>query len=269
MTAEELNSRLDTTVANPARRYDYWLGGKDNFAADRESGDAIEAVYPAIRTAAVENRMFLRRAVRYLATEAGIRQFLDIGTGLPTAENTHQVAQEINPTSRIVYVDNDPLVLAHARALLTSQPAGRTAYIEADLREPAEIFNAEELVDILDLREPVALLLVAVMHFVPDDEQAYTVVKTLTNALPADSCLVVSHATYDFLPADIADVFTAKSLPGAGDFTGRSREQFLRFFDGLDLIAPGAEMVSQWRPESSSASPPKPVSVYGAVARKP
>jgi hypothetical protein len=260
--------RIDTTIAHPARRYDYWLGGKDNFAADRESGDAIQAVYPHIRIAAVENRRFLRRVVRYLAEEAGIRQFLDIGTGLPTVENTHEVAQAIDPAARIVYVDNDPLVLVHARALLTSHPAGRTSYIDADLRDPARILADPALIDVLNLREPIALLIVAVLHFLPEDEQAYTAVKTLMNALPSGSYLAASHATYDLLPDGTAEAFATRSVPGSGNFTGRSRTQFLRFFDGLDLVPPGVEVVSHWRPDSDDTPPPEHVSVYGGLALK-
>jgi S-adenosyl methyltransferase len=269
MTTDDRVPGINCTVAHPARRYDYWLGGKDNFAADRESGDAIEAVYPHIRTAVVENRQFLRRVVQYLVKEAGIRQFLDVGTGLPTVDNTHEVAQAINPAARIVYVDNDLLVLSHARALLTSHPAGRTAYIDADLREPAKILTDPGFVDVLDLREPVALLLVAVLHFVPDDEQAYSAVNTLMDALPSGSYLAASHATHDLLPTDVAETFSTKQVTGTGDFTGRSRAQFLRFFDGLNLIAPGVEVVSQWRPETDDPPPPGYVSVYGSVGLKP
>ena len=174
---------IDTTTAHPARRYDYWLGGKDNFAADRESADAIETIFPSIRTAARENRNFLHRAVRYLVTEAGVRQFLDIGTGLPTADNTHDIAQRLAPDARIVYVDNDPLVLVHARALLTSHPHGATQYIEADLRQPEQILTDADLTGTLDLAKPVALLLVAVLHFVPDTDHPDTIVRTLLDAL--------------------------------------------------------------------------------------
>jgi hypothetical protein len=264
------NLNLDVTVAHPARRYDYWLGGKDNFAADRASGDAIEKVYRHIRIAAVENRRFLRRVVRYLAGEARVRQFLDIGTGLPTVDNTHEIAQGINPAARIVYVDNDPLVLSHARALLTSRPEGRTAYIDADLRDPTKILTSPALADVLDLGKPVALLLIAVLHFLPDTEQAYATVKTLVDALPSGSYLAASHATHDFMDADVAEAFATKQVAGTGDFTGRSRGEFLRFFDGLNLIAPGVELVSQWRRDSDgNAPPPEHVSVYGAVAMKP
>ncbi len=262
-------AEFDSSIANPARRYNYWLGGKDNFAADRASGDAIQAIYPQIRTAAVENRRFLRRVVQHLAKEAGIRQFLDIGTGLPTADNTHEVAQTINPSAHVVYVDNDPLVLVHARALLTSHPDGRTAYIEADLREPDRILNNPALADVFDMREPVALLLIAVLHFVRDSKQAYDAVKTLVDALPSGSYLAASHATSDFVPPEIVKAFAAEQVAGADDFTSRTRDEFLRFFDGLNLNAPGVEVVSRWRADPADGPPPEQVSVYGAVAVKP
>jgi len=171
-----MTDRFDTGVAHPARRYNYWLGGKDNFAADRESGDLLAKSYPAARIAARANRAFLRRAVRHLAADAGIRQFLDIGTGLPTADNTHEVAQRVAPDARIVYVDNDPMVMAHARALLTSTSAGDTRYLEEDLRNPEKILAEAS---ILDLARPVGLILVAVVHFLPSQEQAREIVRTL------------------------------------------------------------------------------------------
>ncbi|GLZ00774.1 SAM-dependent methyltransferase [Actinoplanes sp. NBRC 103695] len=253
--------QIDTSVAHPARRYDYWLGGKDNFAADRDSADAIQADYPSIRIAALENRGFLRRAVRKLAGEAGIRQFLDIGTGLPTADNTHDVAQRIAPDSRIVYVDNDPLVMAHARALLTSHPEGRTNYIQADLREPQTILDDPRLREILNLKQPVALLLVAVLHFVRDDEQAYTVVRDLLGQLAPGSYLVASHATGDFLDAPTRDQLSRH------DFVLRDRDQFAQFFTGLELIEPGISPITLWRPDSDTIVAPEQASIYGALAR--
>jgi hypothetical protein len=191
------SASIDTSVAHPARRYDYWLGGKDNFQADRDSADAVAAAWPAIRTAVLENRGFLRRAVSFLAGEMGVRQFLDVGTGLPTANNVHDVAQGIAPQSRIVYVDNDPLVLVHARALLTSSPEGVTAYIDADLHEPEKILNDSELQATLDFSEPVALMLLAVLHFLPDGDDPYAIVARLVDALPPGSYLVLSHSTFD------------------------------------------------------------------------
>ena len=267
MKPDDPAPKVDTSVAHPARRYNYWLGGKDNFAADRESGDAIEAIYPHIRTAAVENRRFLQRVVRHLAADAGIRQFLDIGTGLPTADNTHEVAQAVTSAARIVYVDNDPLVLTHARALLTSHPDGKTAYIDADLRHPEKILTDSALRDTLNLKEPVALLLVAVLHFLPHTEQAYAVVKTLVNALPSGSYVAATHATDELLPAGTAEALT--SVSGRGDYTARSRAQFVHFFDGMELLPPGVEVVSRWRPDREDTPPPEHVSVYGGLAVKP
>ncbi|WP_189083234.1 SAM-dependent methyltransferase, partial [Mangrovihabitans endophyticus] len=221
--------------AHPARRYDYWLGGKDNFAADRASGDAIEQVFPHIRTAARENRRFLHRAVKHLAA-AGIRQFLDIGTGLPTADNTHQIAQTLDPTARIVYADNDPLVLVHARALLTSHPHGHTAYVHADLRNPDRLLADPDLAATLDLNQPVGLLLIAVLHFLPDPA-AHTAVHTLVDALPAGSYLALSHATADLLPAGTAHALHEE--PAAADIVLRTHTQISAFTTGLDLLPPG------------------------------
>ena len=256
---------IDPGRAHPARRYNYWLGGKDNYQVDRNSADEIEAIYPHTRTAAVHNRLFLQRVVRHLVREAGIRQFLDIGTGLPTADNTHEVAQQIDPTTRIVYVDNDPLVLVHARALLTSDPAGRTAYIDADLQDPERILTDDALAATLNMDEPVAVLLIAVLHFLPDTERAYSIVKTLMNGVPAGSYLAISHGTSDFVPAATVDAVRATT----SDFTSRNHAQVARFFTGLDLIAPGVTPISQWRNPDTDPPPPEHVPVYGGLARKP
>ncbi len=262
---------LDPSVPNPARRYDYWLGGKDNFAADRESGDAIATVFPAIRTAAIENRRFLRRAVTYLAREAGIRQFLDVGTGLPAAGNTHEVAQSIDPRARVVYADNDPLVLTHARALLTSSPEGVTAYLDADLRDPDRILADADLHRTLDLTQPVGLLLVAILHFLADEDDLYAIVARLVAALAPGSYLVASHATKDLLPPDIIANADAANTESKIDLRFRSRAEFTRFFTGLDLVSPGIACVSEWRAEHEPAPRPSSVEVaiYGAAARIP
>jgi hypothetical protein len=266
MTLDRRPQVIDTTRAHPARRYNYWLGGKDNFAADRASGDAIEKIFPGIRVAAIENRRFLQRAVRFLVGQ-GVRQFLDIGTGLPTQDNTHEIAQRLDPTSRVVYVDNDPLVLVHARALLTSHPAGRTAYLQADLRHPEQIRTDPELGTTLDLSRPVAVLLVAVLHFIPDHNQADAAVHALMGAVPAGSYLVISHATTELLSSATARQLTAKNV--AGDFTSRTRSQVTRFFDQLTLLEPGVKVISRWRPDPHTCPPPaNQVSVYGGVARK-
>jgi hypothetical protein len=257
---------IDTSVAHPARRYDYWLGGKDNFAADRESGDAIAAKFPAIRTAVLENRRFLRRAVTFLAEQAGVRQFLDIGTGLPTANNTHEVAQRIAPESRITYVDNDPLVLVHARALLTSSPQGATAYVDADLRDPEKILADPGLLDTIDLTRPVALMLVATLHFIDEADDPYGKVRRLAGALAPGSYLVISHATSDYLPpALVAEI--AAGRHGQGRL--RSREEITRFFTGLELVEPGVVPLPQWH--SGDEPGPRPTAeetaMYAGVAR--
>ncbi|GIF13725.1 SAM-dependent methyltransferase [Actinoplanes teichomyceticus] len=259
--------RLDTGVPHPARRYNYWLGGKDNFAADRESGDLLARSYPAARIAARANRAFLRRAVGFLAGEAGIRQFLDIGTGLPTADNTHEVAQRIAPESRIVYVDNDPMVMAHARALLTSTPQGRTRYLEEDLREPESILRSLE---ILDLSQPVALILVAVVHFLPEQARAREIVRTLVDALPSGSYLTMSMATTDFLTPELTANWDESLRTGRSDVYPRTRAEFDEFFAGLELVDPGVVAVSEWRPDPAAEERPTPVeaSLFGAVARK-
>lgn len=271
--AQHPSDRIDTSVAHPARRYNYWLGGKDNFQADRDSGDAMAAAFPTIRTAALENRRFLQRAVAHLAREAGIRQFLDIGTGIPTANNTHEVAQAVAPDARVVYVDNDPIVLAHARALLTSSAEGATAYIDADLRDPEKILHHPDLRRTLDLGQPVALMLVAILHFVPDTDDPYGVVRRLLAELPPGSYLAASHATYDQLPPDVAEAARVATRDGnpPGGINLRSRDDFARFFDGLEVVEPGVVSVAQWRAETEPQ--PRPtvdeVSMYGAVARKP
>ncbi|MEV4656738.1 SAM-dependent methyltransferase [Micromonospora sp. NPDC049301] len=258
--------RIDTSVAHPARRYNYLLGGKDNFAADRESGDALAAAMPTIRLAAVENRMFLQRAVRFLAQQ-GVRQFLDVGTGIPTADNTHEVAQAIDPSARVVYVDNDPIVLTHARALLSSTPEGRTAYLDADLRDPEGILAHPGLRTTLDLTEPVALMLVAILHFIRDDEDPRGILARLVAALPAGSYVVASHVTWEQLPPAVTAQLEANNQDGR--FRARSTEQFADLLDGLALVDPGIVSVAHWR--ADDAPQPRPsvqdVSFNGAVAR--
>jgi hypothetical protein len=263
---------IDTSVAHPARRYNYWLGGKDHFQADRDSGDAIARMFPTIRVAALENRAFLRRAVSYLVAEAGIRQFLDIGTGIPTANNTHEVAQALAPESRVVYVDNDPIVLVHARALLTSSPEGATDYIDADLRQPDKILGDPALTQTLDLSKPVALTLIAVMHFVLDQDDPYGAVGTLVDALPSGSYVAITNTTTDFMPPQIAaDAITASTTRRYGDIRFRSKDEVAQFFTGLELVEPGIVCITEWRAEGEPQ--PRPgiadVSTYGAVARKP
>jgi hypothetical protein len=261
-----LPPEIDTTVPHPARRYDYWLGGKDNFAADRESGDAVEAVFPTIRLAALENRRFLGRAVGFLTQEAGVDQFLDIGTGIPASGNTHEVAQRFNPKARVVYVDNDPIVLTHARALLTNTTSeGETAYIDADLRDPDSILADPALASTLDLSRPVALMLIAVLHFLGEDDDPYGTVSRLVGALSPGSYLIISHSTFDYMTPEQ----TAASRAIDARFRPRSLDEVARFFDGLDLVPPGLVPTSEWRArhELQPRPPVADVATYGGVAR--
>jgi hypothetical protein len=263
---------LRTDRPHPARVYDYLLGGKDNFPADREAAAQGMKANPNSRTPPRENRAFLRRAVRYLAREAGIRQFLDIGTGIPTSPNVHEVAQEVDPACRVVYVDNDPIVLAHARARLTSSPQGRTAYIDADLRDVGRIVRSPDLAATLDLSQPVGLLLIAIMHFVPDSDAPYAVASRLLAALPSGSYLALSHLTGDFDPEAWEGVAAIYRRSGV-IMRVRSLPEIERFFDGLDLVEPGVVSLPHWRPDPDPGETPVPtdaeVSVYGGVARKP
>jgi S-adenosyl methyltransferase len=259
---------IDTLVPHAARRYNYWIGGKDHFEADRANGDAIAAQFPTVRIAALENRAFMRRAVTMVARDLGVRQFLDIGTGIPAPNNTHEVAQRIAPDSRVVYVDNDPIVMSHARALMTSTPEGATAYVEADLRDHEKILGHGDLRRILDFSQPIALLLIAIMHFIPEEDDPVQVVARIANALPAGSYLVMSHVTTDFAPRD-------RPVPPGGvptyDFVFRSREEITAQFAGMEILPPGLVPVGDWRADDEPGARPTPqdVPVYGAVARIP
>jgi hypothetical protein len=264
---------IDTTVAHAARRYNYWLGGTDNFEADRISGDAIAAAVPTTRITAMENRRFLRRAVTYLVKEAGIRQFLDIGTGIPAADNVHEVAQAIDPKARVVYVDNDPIVLAHARRLLATTPGGATAYIHADLRDPDTILGHPNLHATIDLAEPVALILIAVVPFLTDADDPHGKVARLTDALAPGSHLVLSHPSTDFLSAEATAAFQAmvrrESARSRESIQFRDRATFARFFDGMELVPPGIVALPDWRSELPPTGRPSAadISNYSAVAR--
>jgi S-adenosyl methyltransferase len=264
MTDDRTLPQIDTTRAHPARIYDAWLGGKDNFAADREAAELALHAYPELAEAIRSNRAFLGRAVRFLVS-AGIRQFLDIGTGLPAADNTHEVAQREAPDSRIVYVDNDPIVLRHAQALLTSTPEGACDYIQADLRDPETILA--EAARTLDFGRPVALMLLAVLQFVLDEQDPYGLVAKLMAALPAGSYLVISQPTDDFNPnkGQSMKVYNERSVEQA---VVRDMAETARFFDGLDLIEPGVVPVAKWRPDSD-ATAAKPSSMWCGVAHKP
>jgi len=259
-------AEIDTSVAHPARVYDYWLGGKDNFTADREAGDRVLAATPGLRERVRANRAFLVRAVRYLAAEAGIRQFLDIGTGIPSANNTHEVAQQTAPDSRIVYVDNDPIVLTHARALLAGGPMGSIQYIDGDVRDVASITRAAART--LDSTQPTALLLLGILHLIQDAEGPYEIVARLMDALPSGSYLAISHPASDIHPGQ-AEAQRRYNERVSTPQTLRTRAEVSRFFEGLDLVPPGLVYVHTWRPGPDDIVPPDGVSAYGGVARKP
>jgi hypothetical protein len=258
---------IDTTVPHSARIWNYWLGGKDNFAVDRAAGDAWAATFPGIRDIARASRDFLIRSIRYLAAEAGIRQFLDIGTGLPTADNTHQVAQRIAPEARIVYVDNDPMVLAHARALLTSTAEGATAYIHADLSETDDIMS--EAAKTLDFAKPIALILSGVMGHVADTGQARSIVRNLMDALPSGSYLSLNDGTSVVGGEQHEQATEDYNQSGAIPYVQRTPEEIASFFDGLELVEPGVVSCPRWRPEASAGDLPAEVDAFGGVARKP
>ncbi|MGP4024284.1 SAM-dependent methyltransferase [Actinomadura sp. 3N407] len=263
------NPQIDTSVPHSARVWNYLLGGKDNYEVDQQAAEQFRAMFPQITDIALADRAFLGRSVRYLAGEAGIRQFLDIGTGLPTMDNTHEVAQRAAPGSRIVYVDNDPLVLTHARALLRSSPEGACDYIHADLREPDGIL--EQAAATLDFGRPVAIMLLGIMHFVHDDGEARRLLGRLMDAVPSGSHLAITHATLDFdegatAQAEAQEDWNEKS---ANPMVPRTREAIVRFFDGLELLEPGVVSMSRWRPEHTPWGLPDEVAGYAAVGRKP
>lgn len=260
---------LHTGRAHGARIYDYILGGKDHFAADRAAGDETLRVWPALAIHMLANRSFMHRVARYLAVEKGIRQFLDIGTGIPTSPNLHEVVQAVAPESRVVYVDNDPIVLVHARALMISAREGRTAYVQADMREPQKIFSATQLRDTLDLSRPIGLTVIAVVHFIEDDEEAYRVVRELVDALPPGSWVALAIATDDFDREVLAEV--QKTYHAHGEtLRWRTYDQALAFFDGLELEEPGLVQIHKWHPDQAEAGRinDKDIAMYGGVALK-
>ncbi len=258
--------RIDDTVANPARVYDFLLGGKDHYAPDRALGEAMTAQLPGLPDMVRANRDFLGRAVRHLIGERGIRQFLDIGSGIPTAANVHQVAQAIDPAARVVYVDNDPMVLAHARALMNSTPEGRTAFVAADVRDPRSVLADPAVFATLDRGHPVALMIVSMLMLFSDEEAA-SLVRTLLDALPAGSHLTISHPTVDFDPTGGAEAARVGSRGGIA-YHNRTLAEVERFFDGLELVEPGIVPMLEWRP---GIRHPRPRSVYYWVGmgRKP
>jgi hypothetical protein len=266
--AAQSGPAFDTTESHSARIWNYWLGGRDNYAVDREAGDRVAAMLPSIVAQARADRAFLGRAIRYLAGAAGIRQFLDIGTGLPTADNTHQVAQRVAPEARIVYVDNDPLVLVHARALLTSSAEGACDYVDGDLHEPDKILA--EAGRTLDFTRPVALMLLGILHHIPDTDEAYAIVSRLVAALAPGSYVAINHSTSAVHGEAMEEAVRHWNKVGKPSMTLRTPEQITRFFDGLELLPPGVVSCSRWRPDpSDEPGEPDEVDEYCGVARKP
>jgi hypothetical protein len=270
--ADDWTTKINTGVPNPARIYDYFLGGKDNFPADRDVGDQVVAIAPVARDIVEDNRAFLRRAVRMLAGEAGIRQFIDLGSGLPTQGNVHEIAQAVAPDARVVYVDNDAMVVTHSRALLAGD---NTVAIEADLRDPDSVMGHPEVRELIDFDQPIALLLMAILHFLPDEEDPFGIVARFRDTLPAGSHLAISHGTRD-IPARPDMSPEAMAEMGAKverlyqltttSLVTRSRAQVERFFDGFDLVDPGLVEIQLWRPDESGSL--LPGGFYGGVGRK-
>ena len=266
-------TKLDPSVAHIARVRDYWLGGRDNFAVDRQVGEEAMAAFPGLVNSVRTTRAFLGRAVRFLTADAGVRQFLDIGAGIPTAHSTHEVAQSIAPDALVCYVDRDPVVFGHARALLASGRHGRTSYFEADLRDTGKILV--EAASVLDLTQPVALLLNAVLQFIPDDAEPGQIVCMLLDAMPPGSFLVLSHPASDLGRE-------ARPAPGsplgqllAGPVTRRSHDEVSRFFGGLRLLPPGLVRLPEWRPGGAepdpaelTAGPASGPALWGGVGQK-
>jgi hypothetical protein len=258
---------VDATVSHSARIWNYWLGGKDNYEVDRRVGDEILDFVPELVRSARADRLFLTRAVRYLAGEAGIRQFLDIGTGLPTVDNTHEVAQRVAPEARVVYVDNDPLVLAHAHALLTSTDAGATAYIDADVRDPDAIVR--EAAGTLDFDRPVAITMLGILNFVPDNEQAQAIVHRLLDSVPSGSYLVVSHPTTEVDGEAMTGAVDYWNSQGTAQMCLRTRDEVARFFERVTLVDPGVVSCSRWRPVEVELGQIADVTHFCGVGSKP
>lgn len=262
--------RIDTENAHSARIYDYILGGKDYYPADKEAGDAMTREWPALPVHMRANRDWMNRAVRRLAEEAGIRQFLDIGTGIPTSPNLHEIAQAVAPESRVVYVDNDPIVLTLSQGLLSSTPEGRTTYIEADFQDPDAVLSSPEFRETLDLNEPVALTVIAIVHFVLDEDDAVGIVRRLLAPLPSGSYLAMTIGTADFAPEEVGRVareYAARNMP----MRLRTLQEAQEFFEGLETAEPGIVQVHKWHPDGSGEEGirDEDIAMYGAVARKP
>jgi hypothetical protein len=255
---------IDTTVPHSARIWNYWLGGKDNYVVDRAAGDQFSAIYPQIVDIARADRAFLGRVIRFLAVEAGVHQFLDVGTGLPTADNTHQVAQRVAPEARVVYVDNDPMVLAHARALLTSSPEGTTDFMDADMRDTQAVLR--QAAKWLDLTQPVALTFMGVLGHIVDHNEARSIVAGLLDGLPSGSYLAINDSINT--SEALEEALRQYEASGAVPYRTRSLEQFTGYFDGLELVEPGVANVEDWRPDPGSSRGPA-IPQAGAVGRKP
>ncbi|MFG2250787.1 SAM-dependent methyltransferase [Spirillospora sp. NPDC048823] len=266
MDEDRPRPEIDTSVPHVARIWNYWLGGKDNYPVDREVGDQILGMLPDVARLARASRLFLNRVVWHLAAEAGVRQFIDIGTGLPTVDNTHEVAQRVAPESRIVYVDNDPLVLEHAKMLLTSTPEGMTTYVHADLRDPGRIL--ESAAEILDFGRPIAVTMMGILEFITDDDEAYAIVRRLLDALPSGSYLAMYDGTNVVHGAASDRIVEVWNATGNARLVLRTPEQIERFFDGLEILEPGVVPVTHWRPEAGGDEPGV-VDAFGAVGRKP
>jgi S-adenosyl methyltransferase len=258
-------SGLDVSVPHIARVYDYWLGGKDNFAVDREAAEQVVAAYPGILRDVRAQRAFLANAVAYLAGVVGIRQFLDIGTGFPTANNTHQVAQDVAPDSQVVYVDNDPMVISHGRALLGGVTAP-TTYVDADLRDTGKILA--EAAQLLDFRKPTAVMLISVLHLIPDEDDPHAIVTRLMEAVPSGSWLALSHPARDVHPRQVTEAASRFNQLAPAKATLRTQTEILRFFDGLELLEPGLVQVHQWRPGLAAPGHDQEAAGYCGLARK-
>jgi hypothetical protein len=267
LEAPDDSVQFDITRAHMARVYDFWLGGKDNYAADRVVGEQVAAAYPDVLLAVQAQRRFLARAVHFLVTEAGIRQFLDIGTGLPSADNTHQVAQRAAPESRVVYVDNDPIVLTHARALLTSSPEGATEYIDADLRATGAIL--ERAAGLLDFGQPVAVMLLGILQGIPDQDDPGAIIARLTGAVPPGSYLAISQIAADVAADQVAEGVQRYNQQAAAPVAARTHAEVSRFFTGLDLVEPGIVQVHRWRPGPRNPDSDRNLAIYAGVGRKP
>jgi trans-aconitate methyltransferase len=263
-----LPAGLDRTRPHQARVYDYWLGGKDNFAVDREAAERALAVYPGLRRGVRAQRAFLANAVGYLARSQGIRQFLDIGTGIPTANNTHEVAQAVDPDARVVYLDNDPVVLSHAQALLTGIRAGTTSYIDADARDTGRVLA--EAAALLDFRQPIAVLLIGVLQLIPDNDDPGAIVARLIEAVAPGSWLAIFHPASDIMADQMGEVARQVNANAATPTTLRSRQEVMRFFDGLELMdPPGLVQVHRWLPDAAAPAMGDEIPGYAGLARKP